>query len=40
MPIAAACAQVMRAARAQAGPDADLVDVVVKRGRVVYRRGA
>jgi len=28
MPIAAACAQVMRAARAQAGPDADLVDVV------------
>ena len=28
MPIAAACAQVMRAARAEAGPDADLVDVV------------
>lgn len=28
MPIAAACAQVMRAARAVAGPDADLVDVV------------
>jgi 3-hydroxyisobutyrate dehydrogenase-like beta-hydroxyacid dehydrogenase len=28
MPIAAACAQAMRAARAEAGPDADLVDVV------------
>lgn len=28
MPIAAACAQVMRAARAEAGPDADLVEVV------------
>ncbi|MFM8305164.1 MAG: NAD(P)-dependent oxidoreductase [Actinomycetota bacterium] len=28
MPIATACAQVMRAARAVAGPDADLVDVV------------
>lgn len=28
MPIAAACAQVMRAARAEAGPDADLIDVV------------
>lgn len=28
MPIAAACAQVMRAARAVAGPEADLVDVV------------
>jgi len=28
MPIAAAAAQLMRAARAQAGPDADLIDVV------------
>lgn len=28
MPIAAACAQVMRAARAEAGADADLIDVV------------
>ncbi|MBM3658291.1 MAG: NAD(P)-dependent oxidoreductase [Actinobacteria bacterium] len=28
MPIAAACAQVMRAARAEAGSDADLIDVV------------
>jgi len=28
MPIASACAQVMRAARAEAGPDADLLDVV------------